>query len=341
MTTELKRALLPLRAPRTLNLRAQRIMNAAWLPWRVFAAAVDGYFEAFFAVLIPPPNPRYGKNEMTKPLCIYHHGCLDGFAAAWAVRKHYGDGEVEFHPGIYGEAPADVTGRVVILVDFSYKRDVLLQMCAQAACVLVIDHHKSAAADLVDLPDNAVTFFDMDRSGALLAWDYFFHDKRPPKLFAHIQDRDLWQFKLDGTREITAALYSYPMEFAVWDKIMPEIETLWDEGTAILRKHDADVDALALGCRRIAHFRGCVAPIANVPYMYASDVAGKLAKGHTFAATYYDDTDGRRWSLRSTPEGADVAQIAEAFGGGGHKHAAGFRMTREEAIDFEIHGGVN
>lgn len=75
--------------------------------------------------------------------------------------------------------------------------------------------------------------------------------------------------------------------------------------------------------------------------MYASDVAGKLADGHAFAATYYDDTDGRRWSLRSTPEGADVSQIAEAFGGGGHKHAAGFRMTREEAIDFEIHGGVN
>ncbi len=58
MTPELKRALLPLRLPRTLNLRAQRIMTAAWLPWRVFAAAVDGYFEAFFAVLIPQPNPR-------------------------------------------------------------------------------------------------------------------------------------------------------------------------------------------------------------------------------------------------------------------------------------------
>ena len=69
-----------------------------------------------------------------KPLCIYHHGCTDGFAAAWAVRKHYGDGEVEFHPGIYGEAPPDVTGRVVILVDFSYKRPVLVAMVEQAAC---------------------------------------------------------------------------------------------------------------------------------------------------------------------------------------------------------------
>lgn len=278
---------------------------------------------------------------MTNPLCIYHHGCTDGFAAAWAVRKHYGDGQVDFHPGIYGEAPPDVTGRVVILVDFSYKRPVLLQMCAQAACVLILDHHKTAEADLVDLPDNAVARFDMTRSGAMLAWDYFFPGNLPPVLFDHIQDRDLWQFKLRGTREITAALYSYPMEFPVWDDMMERLLTLHSEGAAILRKHDADVDALATGCRRIAYFRGVQAPVANAPYMYASDVAGKLADGHAFAATYYDDTDGRRWSLRSTPEGADVSQIAEAFGGGGHKHAAGFRMTREEAIDFEIHGGVN
>lgn len=74
---------------------------------------------------------------------------------------------------------------------------------------------------------------------------------------------------------------------------------------------------------------------------YELEAERDAIKADSDAATYYDDSDGRRWSLRSTPEGADVAQIAEAFGGGGHKHAAGFRMTREEAIDFEIHGGVN
>lgn len=46
MTPELKRLAFPLRAPRYQTL--------AWLPVHVFAAAVDGYFEAFFAVLTPP-----------------------------------------------------------------------------------------------------------------------------------------------------------------------------------------------------------------------------------------------------------------------------------------------
>ena len=37
-------------------------------------------------------------------------------------------------------------------------------------------------------------------------------------------------------------------------------------------------------------------------------------------------TDGRVFSLRSTEEGLDVSEIAKQYGGGGHKHASGFRV---------------
>ncbi len=50
-------------------------------------------------------------------LVIYHGGCPDGFTAAWVVHKVYP--EAEFYPGVYGQAPPDVAGRDVILVDFS------------------------------------------------------------------------------------------------------------------------------------------------------------------------------------------------------------------------------
>jgi hypothetical protein len=49
MTPELKRLAFPLRAPRNLTL--------AWWPVHVFAAAIDGYHEAFLAVLRPRGNP--------------------------------------------------------------------------------------------------------------------------------------------------------------------------------------------------------------------------------------------------------------------------------------------
>jgi hypothetical protein len=63
-----------------------------------------------------------------RPLCIYHGNCADGFGAAWVVRRFFGAGNVDFHAGIYQDAPPDVAGREVIITDFSYKRPVLEQM---------------------------------------------------------------------------------------------------------------------------------------------------------------------------------------------------------------------
>ena len=82
-----------------------------------------------------------------KKLCIYHGNCADGFGAAYAVWKRYGEA-VEFYPGVYQQDPPDVTGRDVIMVDFSYKRPVIEQMAQDANSILILDHHKSAEEDL-------------------------------------------------------------------------------------------------------------------------------------------------------------------------------------------------
>lgn len=271
------------------------------------------------------------------PLCIYHHACADGVAAAWAVLEHYRERKtpVEFHAGTYGEAPPDVTGRDVILVDFSYKRPVLLAMIEQAASVLILDHHKTARDDLADLPAKALAIFDMNRSGAMIAWQHFHPNRPAPALFDYIQDRDLWRFELIGTREITAAIYSHVLKPETFGQLVFAGEgRLLNEGRAIVRKHDNDIAAIIRDATRWLQFGTVRVPAANVPWMYASDVAGELAKGHPFGVTYYDDADGRRYSLRSTPDGMDVAAIATAFGGGGHERAAGFRLVGEDVVDF-------
>lgn len=278
-----------------------------------------------------------------KILCIYHHGCADGFAGAWVVRKALTDEgkAVDFHPGVYGEDPPDVTDRDVILVDFSYKRPALLRMAEQAHCIIVLDHHATAQSELVDLPENVIVVFDNESCGAMLAWVGFFGGhKTAPALLHHIQDRDLWQWKLPMTREIMAALYSYPMEFDAWDALMRKpLRELEREGRAIARQQEQHVTALVENLTRWVHFGGVPVPAANVPWFYASEVGQRLAQGNPFAAVYQDDEQGRKWSLRSAPDGADVSAIAAALGGGGHRHAAGFRMTREEVAEFEAKGG--
>ena len=129
-------------------------------------------------------------------MCIYHGNCADGFGAAWVVRKALG--EIDFFPGKYQEPPPDVTGKDVVMVDFSYKRPVLLEMAEKANSILILDHHKTAAEDLLDLPANVTAKFDMGHSGAMLTWEHFFPGEAPPPLLLHIEDRDLWRFVLQN-----------------------------------------------------------------------------------------------------------------------------------------------
>lgn len=267
-------------------------------------------------------------------LCIYHANCADGFTAAWAVWKKHPD--TEFVPGFYGKEPPDCTGRDVVMVDFSYKRGVLLEIAAVANSVLILDHHKSAQADLVDLPDNVTTVFDMARSGAMMAWQHYHPDETPSDLVVHVQDRDLWLFKRAQTRAFQANLFSLEYTFENWDRVHLDCsddfryQMFVAEGEAIERKHFKDIKELIRTAASRGVIGGVEVPILNCPYFYSSDAGHQMCQGEAFAACYYDTATHRVFSLRSTEQGgSDVSVIAAKFGGGGHKHAAGFRVPLE------------
>jgi oligoribonuclease NrnB/cAMP/cGMP phosphodiesterase (DHH superfamily) len=273
------------------------------------------------------------------PLCIYHGNCADGFGSAWVVWKSLNKSAdlVDFYAGVYGQAPPDVTDRDVYMVDFSYKRPVLLEMADKARTITILDHHKTAAEDLKGMPANVDTVFDMEHSGAILTWDYFYEGE-PPQLLKHIEDRDLWRFALAGTREIQANVFSYPYDFAVWDELMARpVTDLIAEGRAIERKHHKDIaELLGVVTRRMV-IGGHNVPVANLPYIHVSDAAHALAKGEPFAGCYWDTPKGRVFGLRSTDAGIDVSEIAKQYGGGGHRNASGFTLPYADAMAFEIH----
>ena len=299
---------------------------------------------------------------MTKPtICIYHAGCTDGFAAAWAVRYALGESTVEYVAAGYGSSPPDVTGRDVIIVDFSYKAPVLHEMAAKANTLIILDHHKTAAEDMAALPPlldgtyapavmldwqrqrNAPAslhaLFDMNRSGAGLAWDYFQPGLGRPWLIDLIETRDLWRQadpRWPDARAAHAYVNSFPFRFKVWDEIMGQAErggadrqAILAGGTAILRQHDKDVAEVVSVAKRRMTIGGHDVPVANAPYMMSSDCGNLMAQGEPFAATYLDTATGRVFSLRSTGAGLDVSAIAKNYGGGGHRNAAGFLVPRD------------
>lgn len=309
-----------------------------------------------------------------KPLCIYHGNCADGFTAAWAVHSRFGS-TFDYHAGVYGAEPPDVTGRDVVLVDFSYKRPVLQQMRRAARSVLVLDHHKTAIDDLaagdgfVDISgwttdygridpwqrhlgnveqdgfegahNTIYTLFDLERSGAGIAWDFFHPGDVRPRLVDYAEDRDLWRFNLKGSREVSAFIFSHEYTFENWDNIYAMLEAdlpgCIAAGESIERKHHKDVRELVNVCRREMAIGGSVVPVASLPYTLTSDAGHLMCEEYyspamaarvlpPFAACYWDTPAGRVFSLRSLESGFDVSLIAAAYGGGGHKNAAGFTI---------------
>jgi hypothetical protein len=284
-----------------------------------------------------------------KPLCIYHGHCDDGFAAAWAVRHAVGPDLFEFYPGVYQQTPPDVTNRHVLFVDFSYKRPVLLEMAQQALSIVILDHHKTAAEDLADFREPApyadwhesgtgplvmddsesiAALFDMNRSGAGLAWDFFHAGQPRPKFIDYIEDRDLWRKQLPGGDEFTIALRSYPQDFETWDQIILQgTDSLIEEGAAIQRYYRLRVEELKRSAYQ-ASIAGAPFWVANAPYFAASEVAGELAeREHGFGACYFEVSQGCwQYSLRARGD-FDVSEIARKFGGGAHKGAAGFTVN--------------
>lgn len=277
-------------------------------------------------------------NMTCDTIVIYHSPCLDGFTAAWVAHKALGN-TATYVAGSYADASAttlpDVDGKIVYLLDFSYPREVMLELAKRSKYTVVLDHHKSAQADLEDLiEDNIVGGeFDMERSGAMMAWNFFFFDQEPPEFIEYVQDRDLWRKKLPNCEEINLAMFSYEYTFENWDEIAAlPISSLLKDGKAIHRKHMKDVHELIDTCEQrmtIGGFENIRTVNAN--HFFGSDLCAILCKEEPFAAYYSYNSDGLIvFGLRSNADyehAQDVSIIAKAYGGGGHVNASGFRVN--------------
>lgn len=265
---------------------------------------------------------------MKDTLILYHAGCPDGFGAAWACWKKFGE-NAEYIPVKHGFPPPDVKGKNVIIVDFSYPELILLEIKSAAESLVLIDHHKSAMKELSHL---SFCHFDMNFSGAYLAWKYFFDEESMPLMIKYISDRDLWKWEMPHAKAILIALDSIPKTFEKWSGFSDLCDKIgsssWNqimfEGYALLSYKETITDRIASGSFPLK-IGGHIVPTVNTP-VFQSDIASDLVKVNSFSAAYYFDGEQYRFSLRSSDEGIDVSNIAKIYGGGGHRNASGFRV---------------
>ena len=267
-------------------------------------------------------TPRDRPPVQVPDLVLYHADCTDGFGAAWAIWKRFPN--AKFVPVKHGFPPPDgLEDRHVVIVDFSYGREIIESIANKTASLCILDHHVTAQAALDGL---SFAHFDMARSGAVLAWEWA-HEDPAPLLLKYIQDKDLWQWKLPGSREVNAALASYPFDFTTWDSLSKDV--LEVEGRAILRYENMLVEKMTEEAVMIS-LNGEKVPAVYSPVL-TSQIGERLSANHPFCVIWHQ-RDGRRYfSLRSKTGGLSVASIAARYGGGGHTHAAGFSVSLDSA----------
>ena len=117
---------------------------------------------------------------------LYHADCSDGFGAAWALWKKYP--KTDYQPVKHGfPPPPQLGGAAHRYGDYSILFAPALEtMAQQAASLQVLDHHITAQDALAGLP---FAYFDLKKSGAVLAWEWA-HQQPAPWLLQYVQDKD-------------------------------------------------------------------------------------------------------------------------------------------------------
>lgn len=294
-------------------------------------------------------------------LVIYHDKCADGITAAWACWKRWGD-KPEYRAANYGyQPPEDVAGKNILIVDFSYNADDLRAMVAAGArSIVILDHHKTAQAALepfahyqsemvpdaipmcLDMANQRgeppiIAFFDMERSGAGMAWNFAHPDEHVPYLVALVERYDLWRFEpgtMDNAECLHLAIQAAPMTIPRMDAMAHALQfgdAPLIEGAAIYEWRLQLIDEIASRAqmRTVAGVDGVIS--VECPYSLVSAVGHHLLGKHPaapFAAMSVTGENAVSWSLRSHDDRMDVSAVAKGLGGGGHRNAAGFRVQR-------------
>lgn len=267
-------------------------------------------------------------------VCIYHGDCLDGFTSAYLVQRKWLGNTVKFYKGEYGAvsfSPTDFQNKNVLFVDFSLSRFDTIAMSDFAKKIVIIDHHKTAEQNLINLPQNVVVYFDMSECGASYTKKLLeIHlNENEYNILERVKDRDLWTQKYNDTKYVFNVMASMKHTFDNWDKLFSTpLMLLVEKGESIQSYRDSVIEFIKKNAWVQKDWRGYEnIPVANCPRIFASEVLNDLAVGHPFAVSYHDKGNKKEWSLRSIkglPTSFDVSEVAKKFGGGGHAEAAGF-----------------
>ncbi|RLC82697.1 MAG: phosphohydrolase [Chloroflexi bacterium] len=298
--------------------------------------------------------------------CFYHNDA-DGKCAAFWVH-HTEQARDQFEPyykiSDYGqEFPHDLVqpGEMVWIVDFSIEPDDMFKLIEKCGLDKIhwIDHHKTAIDKYKDFPHEIQGIRDNDKAACELTFEYVswwvaktmgspgsFEEYRvhitAPMFTQLIADRDIWRWQYG---QVTKFFYAGSQlldlrPFSVeWTKLLYEpkyCEEIQKNGELIeqFRARQRRIDINYFGCK--VEFEGiqCMAINGSPSGDLGQDICDM---GYEVGIVYRRSNNGK-WAVNLYSATVDVGEIARAFGGGGHKGAAGFKVDSDPNSLWMIEG---
>lgn len=268
---------------------------------------------------------------------IYHSPCSDGTAGAWAIWRT--NRNAKLIPSKYGFRldPSDYTGKTVVIVDFSFPRARLIEIAQASKFTVILDHHKSAEKDLFGISHpNLEIIFDMNRSGAQIAWDYMGMGKYH-WIIEMIADRDLWQWQNTWSKAVGRATLDMGYHDSV-EKLEELYKTnkCYDEfiefGQCILTREEKairDYIDKAIMCEMKTQVGTYKVAVSSSPFFLRSEIGNGIMEKYPvdFAVMYIYNFPTDEWwvSFRTNKKSkVDLSVVSKSLpNGGGHSLAAG------------------
>lgn len=276
---------------------------------------------------------------MKDTVILYHNNCSDGFGGVWAARRKFGKKADYIGVQHHNPPPLGLNDKEVYIIDFSYRKKETDKLLKDTKSLTLIDHHVTAKDVTESVPNH---IYDINHSGAVLAWNYFFPDEEVPLYLKYVEDIDLWKFKLPRAEDFMAFSATVPFDLEKWDKIVEDFENekkrnaFLDRGKNLLEYQKTIIDRLMENAEQI-EFEGKSALAINSSVLSSQIGNAIVKKGYDVGIVWFYTNDGGiKISLRSDKDGeVDVGKIAKIYGGGGHKSSAAFVLGEDEKLPWQ------
>jgi nanoRNase/pAp phosphatase (c-di-AMP/oligoRNAs hydrolase) len=280
---------------------------------------------------------------MKNIIVIYHQNCMDGSAAAWVASQKFGK-DAEYIAASdrvnlpeYVTLHTDISDVEVYILDFCFPRDTMLDLESKCKKLVVLDHHESVKSDIESVKTHV---YGVEKSGCMLAWEYFFPESAAPLAIQYVSDSDTWTHTMSDHQYVDAYIYKPEQNtdnIKYFDGIVSELndkskfENIKSIGKYLHETHMNMCKSYA-DKAELVNFAGYEVYAVNAPAECRSQTGHILAmKTGTFSMCYYYIEGKLKVSLRSVKD-FDCSVIAKEYGGGGHKNAASFFVQRHNPI---------